>query len=135
MNASTVPDDTVTRGGTFLIGFATFFIFLPPELSDLVMELRGQCLVPGELERFLSSHEVTVMVAVAVVVPEHAPIVYSADSWVNARKAILYGLSVFGLPHFFFEHCSTPRPLQINRIVDDLLNERSAGPFRPQSPG
>jgi len=37
------------------MAFVTFFIFFPPKLSDLIVELRGQCLVPGELERFLRS--------------------------------------------------------------------------------
>jgi hypothetical protein len=50
MNASTDPEETVGRGAVFLVAFATFFIFFPPKLSDLVIEPRGQCLVPGELE-------------------------------------------------------------------------------------
>jgi hypothetical protein len=35
MNASTDPDETVTRGDVLLAGFVTFFIFFPPELLDL----------------------------------------------------------------------------------------------------
>jgi hypothetical protein len=86
---STDPDDTVTRRGVFLVAFATFFIFLPPKLLDLVMELPRQGLVPGELEWFDPSHGVLVMVIVAVVVPEHTPIVYSTDGWVDVRKTVL----------------------------------------------
>lgn len=68
MNASADPDEMVTRGDVFLTGFVTFFIFLPPEFFDLIIESSGQCLVSGELERFLLSHEVTMMVVMAIVV-------------------------------------------------------------------
>ena len=57
INASTVPDDTVTRRAAFLMGFVVFFIFVLPKLSDLVIEPRGQSFVPPELERFLPPHE------------------------------------------------------------------------------
>src|SRR5271157_2093929 len=134
-NSSTVPDDTVTRGDTLLLGLAMFFIFLPPKLPDLAIELRGQCLVPGKLERLLLSHEVPVMVAVAVVVAEHPPIIRAADRRVHVCEAVLYDLPFLGLPHLFLQHGSASRPLQIDRIVDDLPKKRSAGPFRPQSPG
>jgi hypothetical protein len=135
MKASTVPDDTVTRRGMFLMAFATFFIFFSPKLSDLVIELNGQRLVPGELEQFLPSHEVPVMVVVAVVVPEHASVIYPTDSRVDVRKAVPYNPSVLGLPHFFFEHCTASRSPQIDRLVNDLFGERFASAFPPHSPG
>jgi len=135
MNASTVPDDTVARRGGFLMAFVTFFIFFPPKLPDLIVELRGQCLVPGELERFLRSHKVPVMVIVAVVVPEHAPVIYCADSRVDVCKAVPYDLSGLGLPHLFFEHGATSRPLQIDRLVDDPFSARSASRFPSQRSG
>jgi hypothetical protein len=80
MNVSTVPDDTVTGRGPFLMVFVPFFIFFSPKLSDLVIEVHRQCLVPSEFERFLLSHEVAVMVIVAVVISKHAPIIDPADS-------------------------------------------------------
>jgi hypothetical protein len=55
MNASTDPDETVTRGDVFSVGFPTFFIFAPPETADFIIEPRRQRLVSGELERFLLS--------------------------------------------------------------------------------
>jgi hypothetical protein len=53
MNAPTDPDETVTRGDVFLVGFPALFIFAPPEVADLMIEPPGQRLVSGELERFL----------------------------------------------------------------------------------
>ena len=134
MNASTDPDETVTRGDVFLAGFPTFFIFAPPEIADFIIEPRRQRILSGELERFLLSHEVPMMVVVAVVVPEHPPVVRPADGGVDVREAVLDDLPIPLVPDFFLQHCSTPRPLQIDRIVDDLLNQRSAGSRRPQSP-
>lgn len=134
MNASTDPDETVTRGDVFLVGFPTFFIFDPPEIADLMIELPGQCFVFGELERFLLPHEMPMMVVVAVVLPEYPPVVRTANRGVDVREAVLDDLPIPVSPDFFLEHCSTPRPLQIDRIVDDLLNQRSAGLLRPQAP-
>ena len=80
MNALTDPLETVTRRDVFfLVGFVAFFIFFPPKLSDLVIELNSQCLVPGELERLLLSHEVPVMAVMAVVITEDTPVIHSAD--------------------------------------------------------
>src|ERR1019366_6185194 len=133
-NASTDPDETVTRADVLLVAFATFFIFFPPKLSDLIIEPPGQCLVPRELERFLLSREVPMMVVVAIVVAEDTPVIGPPHHRVDVRKAVLYDLPVLGLPHFFLERCSAPRPFQIECIVDDLLNQRSAGPLRLQGP-
>jgi hypothetical protein len=122
MNASTDPDETVTRGDLFLLGFATSFIFVPPEIADLIIEPPGQRFVSGELERFLLTHEVPMMVVVAVVVPEYPPVVHPANRWVDVREAVLHDPPVLVVPDFFLEHCPTPWPLQIDRIVDDLLS-------------
>lgn len=135
MNASTDPDETVTHGDAFLVRFPTFFIFAPPEIADLVIEPPGQRLVSRELERLLLSHEVPMMVVVAVVVPEYPSVVYPADGGVDVCEAVFDDMPITVLPDFFLEHCSTPRPLQIDRIVDDLSNQRSAGPLRPQNLG
>jgi len=127
MNTSTDLDETVTRGDLFLVGFATPFIFRPPEIANLIIEPRGQRLVSGELERFLLTHEVPMMMVVAVIVTEHPPVVRPANRGVHVLEAIFDDLSVLVLPDFFLENCSTPRPLQIDRIVHDLLTWRSAG--------
>jgi hypothetical protein len=42
------------------------------------------------------------MVVVAIVVTKDTPIVRLTDSRVDVREAVLYDLSVLGLPHFFF---------------------------------
>jgi len=38
MNVSTDLDETVTRGDLFLVGFATFFIFVLPKMADLKLQ-------------------------------------------------------------------------------------------------
>jgi len=111
MNASTDPDETVTRGDVFLVGFPTFFIFAPPEIADFIIEPRRQRLVSGELDRFLLSHEVPMMVVVAVVVPEHPPVVRPEDGGVDVREAVLHDMPIPVMSDFFLQHCSTPRPL------------------------
>jgi hypothetical protein len=99
MNASTDPDETVTRGDLFLVGFATSFIFVPPEITDLIIEPPGQRFVSGELERFLLTHEVPMIVVVAVVVPEYPPVVHPANRWVHVREVVLRPpASVVGSP-------------------------------------
>ena len=80
MNTSTDLDETVTRGDLFLMGFATSFIFLPPEIADLIIEPPRQRFVSGELERFLLPHEVPMVVVVAVVIPEYPPVVHPRKS-------------------------------------------------------
>jgi hypothetical protein len=74
------------------------------------------------------------MVVVAVVVTEDPAIVSPTDCRVYISKAVFNNLSVPGLPHLFLEHCPAPRPLQMDRIVDDLLNQRPAGSLSPQNP-
>jgi hypothetical protein len=64
MKALTDPDETVTRGA-FLV-FPALFIFPLPEVADLMIEPSGQWLVSGELERFLFTHEVPMIVGVAI---------------------------------------------------------------------
>ena len=135
MNASTVPDATVTRRGIFLTTFAALFIFFSPKLSYFLVEPRGQRFIPSEFERFLPSHKVPVMVTVAIVVPEHPPVIRSAEAWVDVCKTVPDDLSFRGLPHFFFQLCATSGPLQIDRLIDDLLDGRCACPFPAQSPG
>ncbi len=76
-----------------------------------------------------------VMVIVAIVAPEHAPVVNSAEAWVDVGKTLPHDLSVVRLPNFFFELRTPSGPLQIDRLVYDLLNARLAGPFAAQSPG
>ena len=104
MNASTDPDETVIRGDLFLVGFATFFIFVPPEIADLIIEPPCQRLVSSEHERFLLTHEVPMMVVMAVVVPEYPPVVRSANRGVDLREAVLDDLPVLVLPDYFLEH-------------------------------
>lgn len=133
MNASTDSDETLTCGDVFLVAFETFFIFFPPKLSDLVVKSRGQRLIPGELERILLTHGMPVMMAVTIVVTEDTPIVCPTDRWIDVREAVPCDFSILGLPDFFFEHCSTPRALQIDRIVNDLSNRWSAGSLRRQN--
>jgi hypothetical protein len=133
VNASTEPDETITRGDVFLAGFATFFIFFPPQFLDLLIEQPGQALVSGELYRLLRSHGVPVSVAMAVVVSEHPAVVRPTDGSVDARKAVLDDLPIQVLPHFFLQHRPTPRPLQVDRVIHDLPNQPAGEPFL-QSP-
>jgi hypothetical protein len=135
MNAWAFPDATVTRRGICLTTLATFFIFFSPKLLYFPVEPRGQRCVPAESEQFLSSHKMPVMATVAIVVPEHSPVIHSAEAWVDVCKTVPDDLTFRGLPHFFFQLCTTPGPLQIDRLIDDLLEERFACPFPAQSPG
>lgn len=50
MEASTDPDEIVTHGGLFLVGFATVPHLIPPESIKLIIEPPGAPLVSGELE-------------------------------------------------------------------------------------
>jgi hypothetical protein len=135
MNASTFPDATVTRRGIFfLVTFATFFIFFSPKLLYFLVEPRGQRFVPSEFERFLTSHKMPVMVTVAIVVPEHSPVIHSAEAWVDVCETVPHDLSLLGLPHFFFQVCATTGPLQIDRFIYDLLDGRFAWPSPAQVP-
>jgi hypothetical protein len=111
------------------------FIFFSPKLSYFLVEPRGQRFIPSEFERFLPSHKVPVMVTVAIVVPEHLPVIRSAEAWVDVCKTVPHDLSFLGLPHFFFQLCATSGPLQIDRLINDLLDGRCACPFPAQSPG
>jgi hypothetical protein len=54
---------------------------------------------------------VPMMVVVAVVVPEHPPVVCPADDGVDVREAVLDDLPIQVVPDFFLQNCSTPRPL------------------------
>jgi hypothetical protein len=90
MNASTDPAETVTRGeGFFLAVFATFFILFSPKLVNLIIEPLGQCLISGELGRFLPTHEVSMMAAVAIVVAQDTPVVHTADGRVDNRRGCI----------------------------------------------
>ncbi len=60
-----------------------------------------QLCVSAVLDSFYGSHEMTVMVAVAVVVPKHTPIVHSADSMIDVCQVVPNDFSVLPNPNLF----------------------------------
>jgi hypothetical protein len=109
MNDSAVPVVTVITGGTLLMALVPLCIFFSLEVSDLPIEARGHRVIDLELKRLLFTHEVTVVIAVAIVVTQHAPVVQSANFWIDVPKIVLDDFSGPGLPNFLYEHRSTPR--------------------------
>jgi hypothetical protein len=65
---------------------ATFFIFFPPKLPYFFVKPRGQRFVPLEFERILPSHEMSVMPIMAIVIPEHPPVIACAEAGVDVRR-------------------------------------------------
>jgi len=73
MNSSTGPDETVNRSFVVLLGFATFFIFPPPEFPDLIVEPLSHYFVYVEPHGSWFPIKVPMMVAVTIVVAEDTP--------------------------------------------------------------
>ena len=81
----------------------SFFIFSSPEFVCFRNELIGQGRVGGESHGFYSSHEMPVVIVVAVVVSEHPAIVDWATVQVDVGKAIGDDLTIFE-PDLFFQN-------------------------------
>jgi hypothetical protein len=76
-----------------------------------------------------------VMVIVAIIVPEHPPVIHTGGGGIDVGKTIPHDFSILGLPHFFFQLCATTGPLQKDRFVHDLLDGRFDCQFATQSLG
>jgi len=105
----------VTRTLAFLL------IFDSPELVNLSLKSIGELVVSFEFYGLDFAHEVPVMVAMRIVVPENAAVVEAADSWIDIGQAVSNQLVAFE-PNLLFQNSSTPKPCEIRRFVNALFS-------------
>ena len=80
-----------------------------------------QRLVTFEAYALDFAHEMAVMIAMSVVVPENAAIVETADPWIDIGQAVSNQLVAFE-PNLLFQKSPTPGPCQITRFVNPLFS-------------
>src|SRR5205814_770882 len=81
----------------------TLCIFHPPKLQHFFVETSGERLIVFKLDGLGRSHEMAMVIGVAVVVSQNTAIVFPTNPGVDVCKAILHHLAIRGLPHFLFQ--------------------------------
>jgi hypothetical protein len=77
-------------------------IFDPPKIVDFPNKPVSECCVGGEVHLFNLSHEMPVVIIVAVVVSQNPAVVYRATPEVDIRQAVINYLPILE-PHLLFQ--------------------------------
>ena len=81
-----------------------------------------------ELNFLDSSHEMPVMVLMAIVVPQNAAIVGGANSSIDVCQAVLHHAPAF-IPDLFLEYGASPSAREMQRLIDSFLAVAAALSF------
>jgi hypothetical protein len=105
------------------------FIFSSPQFVYFSIETPGYRFVVSEFHRPDCSHEVPMVILVAVVVSKHPAIVHTTNPVIDVSETVAQNLAVLSLPHFFFQLRTLPWPSQHVFCTDGLRDRRLLGCF------
>jgi len=88
------------------------FIFGPPEVLNFFLKTIYERFITGKSHFFNLSHKMTVVMAMAIVVTKHAPVVHAASARVYVCKTVLHHPAAL-IPNFFSKHSAAPFAGQI----------------------
>jgi hypothetical protein len=101
-------------------GLFFLFIFEPPQFMNFSLESPGQGRVIVKFNGLYPSDEVTVVVAMAIVVAEHPAMIQPAASRIDVRQVVADNRSVGVLPNLFPQRCAGPGSTQRDPLVQNL---------------